>query len=86
MFGFFKKKKPAQAPAAPKTTIHPLVDGGLKTGSATFAGGTLVCKCASKPVKVKIGAQVAHNHACGCTKCWKPDGAKFSVVDRKSVV
>jgi S-(hydroxymethyl)glutathione synthase len=75
MFGFFKKK-----PAAPaKTTIHPLVDGGLKKGAATFSG-TLVCKCATKPVKVKIGAQVAHNHACGCTKCWKPAGAKFSVV------
>ena len=75
MFGFFKKK-----PAAPaKTTIHPLVDGGLKKGAATFSG-VLVCKCATKPVKVKIGAQVAHNHACGCTKCWKPAGAKFSVV------
>ncbi len=78
MFGFFKKKAPPAAAA--KTTIHPLLDGGLKMGSASFAGGTLVCKCASKPVKVKIGAQVAHNHACGCTKCWKPAGAKFSVV------
>jgi S-(hydroxymethyl)glutathione synthase len=31
-------------------------------------------------VKVKITGQIAHNHACGCTKCWKPEGAKFSVV------
>ena len=77
MFGWFKKK-PAAAPA--KTTLHPSIDGGLKKGSASFAGGTLVCKCTTKPVKVKIGAQVAHNHACGCTKCWKPAGAKFSVV------
>jgi S-(hydroxymethyl)glutathione synthase len=23
---------------------------------------------------------VAHNHACGCTKCWKPAGATFSIV------
>ena len=76
MFGFFKKK-----PAAPaKTTLHPSIDNGLKKGSANFQGGTLVCKCTTKPVKVKIGAQVAHNHACGCTKCWKPAGAKFSVV------
>ena len=22
----------------------------------------------------------AHNHACGCTRCWKPEGALFSVV------
>jgi S-(hydroxymethyl)glutathione synthase len=24
--------------------------------------------------------QVAHQHACGCSKCWKPKGALFSVV------
>jgi S-(hydroxymethyl)glutathione synthase len=29
---------------------------------------------------VKLEANVAHNHACGCTKCWKPKGAVFSVV------
>jgi S-(hydroxymethyl)glutathione synthase len=31
-------------------------------------------------VKVGIKGDVAHNHACGCTKCWKPEGAAFSVV------
>ncbi|WP_347141082.1 GFA family protein, partial [Paracoccus sp. SSK6] len=45
-----------------------------------FAGGTLTCKCATNPVKVRVGAQTAHNHVCGCTKCWKPDGAIFSQV------
>jgi S-(hydroxymethyl)glutathione synthase len=60
--------------------IHPSVDSGLKSGSAGFAGGTLVCECADRPVKVKVASQVAHNHACGCTKCWKPEGAAFSVV------
>jgi len=63
-----------------KVTIHPLVDDGVKQGSADFKGGTLHCKCVSKPVVAKIDSQVAHNHACGCTKCWKPAGAKFSVV------
>jgi len=61
-------------------SIHPSVDNGVKQGSKDFAGGTLTCKCTDKPVKVSIGAQIAHNHACGCTKCWKPKGAKFSVV------
>ncbi|HXJ39186.1 MAG TPA: hypothetical protein VNH18_07895, partial [Bryobacteraceae bacterium] len=61
-------------------SIHPSVDNGVKQGSKDFAGGTLTCKCTDKPVKVAIGAQIAHNHACGCTKCWKPDGAIFSVV------
>ena len=60
--------------------IHPSIDGGVKKGSGSFAGGTLVCKCHDKQVKVGIKGDVAHNHACGCTKCWKPKGAKFSVV------
>ncbi|HLI12674.1 MAG TPA: S-(hydroxymethyl)glutathione synthase [Alphaproteobacteria bacterium] len=60
--------------------IHPAVDHGIKPGAKDFAGGTLVCKCAKDPVKVAIKGQVAHNHACGCTKCWKPEGAIFSMV------
>ncbi len=61
-------------------SIHPSVDNGVKAGAANFAGGTLTCKCKDKPVKVTIKAQSAHNHACGCSKCWKPDGSLFSVV------
>jgi S-(hydroxymethyl)glutathione synthase len=61
-------------------SIHPSVDQGVKPGASNFAGGTLVCRCSSNPVKVAIKGQIAHNHACGCTKCWKPDGAVFSVV------
>jgi S-(hydroxymethyl)glutathione synthase len=61
-------------------TIHPSVDQGVKKGAANFAGGTLSCLCSSQPVTVKLEANVAHNHACGCTKCWKPKGAVFSVV------
>jgi S-(hydroxymethyl)glutathione synthase len=60
--------------------IHPSVDDGLKAGLVGFSGGTLACKCLERSVKVRVDSQVAHNHACGCTKCWKPDGATFSVV------
>ena len=60
--------------------IHPSLDNGIKPGSANFSGGTLVCKCTQDPVEVTVKAQSAHNHACGCSKCWKPDGALFSVV------
>ena len=60
--------------------IHPSVDNGVKPGTANFAGGTLACHCSDKQVKVRIKGDVAFNHACGCTKCWKPDGALFSVV------
>ena len=60
--------------------LHPKIDNGLPKESASFSGGTLVCLCTSNPVKVKIKGQIAHNHACGCTKCWKPAGAILSVV------
>jgi S-(hydroxymethyl)glutathione synthase len=61
-------------------SIHPLVDNGVKAGNPNFAGGTLTCHCSQSPVTVSLGANVAFNHACGCTKCWKPKGATFSVV------
>ncbi len=59
--------------------IHPAVDN-IKRADAGFAGGTLTCLCASNPVTVQITGQVAHNHVCGCTKCWKPAGALFAQV------
>lgn len=62
------------------TPIHPSVDRGTATGAKGFAGGTLRCLCTSDPIEVKVGAQVAFNHACGCSKCWKPAGSTFSVV------
>lgn len=73
------------------TSLHPLIDQGLPDESASFAGGTLVCACTDRPVRVRVEGQVAHNHACGCTKCWKPRGAAFSIVavapvDKVSVI
>lgn len=68
--------------------IHPQVDNGVKPATPGFSGGTLRCSCSSDPVIVEVGAQTVHNHVCGCTKCWKPDGAIFSqiaVVSRDKV-
>ena len=70
-----------------EVNIHPAVDG-MKRAASSFAGGTLTCLCASNPVTVEIKGQVAHNHVCGCSKCWKPAGALFSqvaVVSRENV-
>ena len=58
--------------------IYPSVDQGVEPGAQSFAGGTLVCKCTDRPVRVSIKGQSAYNHVCGCTKCWKPAGAMFS--------
>jgi len=60
--------------------IHPAVDGGLKPAAKSFAGGTLSCDCSQNKVEIAIKGQSAHNHVCGCTKCWKPKGALFSQV------
>jgi len=65
---------------ASAVSIHPAVDNGVKAGAADFAGGTLSCNCASDAVEVAVTGQCAHNHVCGCTKCWKPEGAAFSQV------
>ncbi len=61
-------------------SIHPSVDKGIKRAKRGFAGGTLLCHCTQNPVEVSVKSQSAHNHACGCTKCWKPAAALFSVV------
>lgn len=76
-----KAVKAKKKSSGPFLALHPSIDHGFaKSASKNFAGGTLSCKCASDPVKVEISAQSAHNHACGCSKCWKPEGAMFSVV------
>jgi S-(hydroxymethyl)glutathione synthase len=61
-------------------SIHPAVDNGIKPAAANFSGGTLQCKCSDAKVTVSLKGQTAHNHVCGCTKCWKPAGALFSQV------
>jgi S-(hydroxymethyl)glutathione synthase len=60
--------------------IHPSVDHGIKAKAENFAGGTLFCQCPDRKVEVAVKGQCAHNHVCGCTKCWKPKGALFSQV------
>ena len=68
--------------------IHPQVDNGITPAVEGFSGGTLSCACATDKVTVEIKGQCAHNHVCGCTKCWKPAGALFAqlaVVSKDNV-
>lgn len=39
---------------------------------------TLSCLCDTDRVEVSLTAPIAHNHLCGCSKCWKPEGALFA--------
>ncbi|WP_118133531.1 S-(hydroxymethyl)glutathione synthase [Oceanicella sp. SM1341] len=61
-------------------TIHPSVDHGVPQGRPGFSGGKLHCKCATDKVEVTVTSDCAHNHVCGCSKCWKPEGAIFSQI------
>jgi S-(hydroxymethyl)glutathione synthase len=69
---------PVVSPSSIK--IHPAVNNGVRPGKAGFSGGKLTCKCSSDPVEVTLSDNTAHNHVCGCSKCWKPAGALFSQV------
>ena len=61
-------------------SLHPAIDNGIQAGIDDFAGGFLHCHCDDEPVQITVTSQSAHNHACGCSKCWKPEGALFSQV------
>lgn len=76
----FNNVQPGDRAMATAISIHPAVDQGLPAGSADFQGGTLVCDCRDDPVRVGIDGQIAHNHLCGCTLCWKPADARFALT------
>ena len=61
-------------------SLHPSIDNGIQPGSDSFTGGKLTCHCKADPVEVTVTSQSAHNHVCGCSKCWKPGSALFSMV------
>ena len=56
-------------------SLHPAIDDGIKAGKDDFVGGYLHCHCNTEAVQVTVTSQSAHNHACGCSQCWKPEGA-----------
>ena len=61
-------------------SLHPLIDNGITKGKDNFPGGILHCHCGSNPVEVTLSSNVLHNHACGCSQCWKPKGSLFAVI------
>lgn len=62
-------------------SIHPAVDDGVNIKAQPgFKGATLVCECKTDPVEVTVDNEYLFNHLCGCTQCWKPVGATFSML------
>ena len=80
LFGGGGKGAADGGPPPSTVKIHPAVDHGFPPAKEGFSGGLLTCHCSTDPVKVRISSQVAHNHVCGCTKCWKPHGAVFAQI------
>jgi len=59
-------------------SLHPAVDA--KTAGPRREGlrdAVLRCAC-SDPVEVTLSSDIAHNHLCGCSQCWKPKGATLA--------
>lgn len=66
-------KERAEQVARQQPQLHPSLDakGG---GEPNLAGARLRCHC-EQPVEVALAEDIAHNHLCGCSRCWKPEGA-----------
>ena len=53
--------------------LHASVDAEPTSDALTSV--TLRCLCPSDQVEVSVNAPIAHDHLCGCSKCWKPEGS-----------
>lgn len=72
-------KARAEALESASVVLHPAVDGPPDQKSVN-ALSTVRCRCACDKVEVTLTAPAVHNHLCGCTKCWKPEGALFALT------
>jgi S-(hydroxymethyl)glutathione synthase len=65
-------KDRAEAKARERPGVHPVTAARVDQ-STGLARATLRCKC-SDPVEVQLNEEISHNHLCGCSQCWKPEG------------
>jgi S-(hydroxymethyl)glutathione synthase len=65
-------KTRAEAFAKSRSELHPSV---AAPDAPPTTSATLRCLCPSEQVEVTLSEAVQHNHLCGCSKCWKPEGA-----------
>ncbi|MEV5020437.1 SRPBCC family protein [Sphingobium sp. LMA1-1-1.1] len=72
-------KARVEALASANIAIHPCVDAGQRPQSEEPVEH-LTCKCTSDPVEASVVGPVYHSHLCGCSKCWKPEGALFALT------
>ncbi len=72
-------KARAEAFAAEIPHLHPVLDAPA-SGEDHLQGAVLRCGCALAPVEVTLDAPLVHNHLCGCSRCWRPEGALMAQI------
>ena len=74
------KARAEAAVAAPEAAaLHPALPLARDRASPG-AVGVLRCRCLQDTVEVHVDAPAVHSHLCGCTQCWKPEGALFALT------
>lgn len=74
-----KQRAEAAVAASAPAALHPALP--LTRGSAaSAAAGMLRCLCPQDAVEVRVDTPAVHSHLCGCTQCWKPEGAVFALT------
>ncbi|WP_108610617.1 SRPBCC family protein [Aminobacter sp. MSH1] len=74
-------KAHAEAKARTVVRLHPAAQLSGQTSRASASTKTVLsCRCGQSPVRLELTQPVRHNHLCGCSKCWKAEGALFSQV------
>jgi S-(hydroxymethyl)glutathione synthase len=68
----------AEAQQRAKVVIHPVIDQPISMHGEPVADLNIHCRCDASPVEIQILTPIQHNHLCGCSKCWKPEGALFA--------
>lgn len=73
-------KTRAEAAEHQTIAIHPAVDGADLDAAPPAPVAHLRCQCTHEPVEIAISAPAKHTHLCGCSQCWKPEGALFALI------
>ncbi|MGH1423862.1 MAG: SRPBCC family protein [Pseudooceanicola sp.] len=71
-------KARAEAMEQADVEIHPSV--GCDATADAPESFTLSCACSSAMIEIEVQAPIRHNHLCGCSQCWKPDGALLAEI------
>jgi S-(hydroxymethyl)glutathione synthase len=72
-------KARAETAERQKVALHPVVDQGASDAGAG-SQERLRCQCNHDPVELVLSAPLQHTHLCGCSLCWKPEGASFALI------